>query len=91
MKALVGYFQLNGIYNNPLVNTMVNKFANRLDKYYGISPNSAYKIADALIPQVMVQFIQQTRTDKSMGSTFSQLNGNRADLSGLVNGMLMAS
>jgi len=54
MKALVGYFQLNGIYNNPLVNSMVNKFANRLNKYYGITPNSAYKIADGLIPQVMV-------------------------------------
>ncbi|WP_448701512.1 hypothetical protein ACFGVR_04855 [Mucilaginibacter sp. AW1-3] len=91
MQDLVGYFQLNGIYNNPMVNSMVNKFANRLNKYYDIAPNSAFKIADALIPQVMVQFIQQTRTEKSMGAMFTQLNGNRADLSGLVNGMLMAS
>lgn len=91
LKDLVGFFQLNGIYNNPLVNSMVNKFANRLNKYYNISPNSAYKIADGLIPQVMVQFMQQTKTEKSMGVMFTQLNGNRADLSGLVNGMLLAS
>lgn len=91
MKDLVAFFQLNGIYNNPLVNSMVNKFANRLNKYYNISPNSAYKIADALIPQVMVQFMQQTRTDNSMGAMFTQLNGNRADLTGLVSGMMLAS
>jgi hypothetical protein len=91
MKDLVGFFQLNGIYNNPLVNSMVNKFANRLNKYYAITPNSAYKIADELIPTVMVQLVQQTKTDKSMGTMFSQLNGNRADLSGLVQGMMLAS
>ena len=91
MKDLVGFFQLNGIYNNPLVNSMVNKFANRLDRYYNITPNSAYKIADALIPQVMVQLIQQTKSEKNMGAMFTQLNGNRADLSGLVHGMMLAS
>jgi len=91
MKDLVAFFQLNGIYNNPLVNSMVNKFANRLNKYYNITPNSAYKIADGLIPQVMVQFMQQTRTENNMGAVFTQLNGNRADLTGLVSGMMMAS
>jgi len=91
MKDLVGFFQLNGIYNNPLVNSMVNKFANRLNKYYSIAPNTAYKIADALIPNVMVQLMQQTKTEKNMGAMFTQLNGNRADLSGLVHGMMLAS
>src|ERR1700750_847120 len=81
IKHLVGFFQLNGIYDNPLVNSMVNKFANRLNKYYALAPNIAYKIADELIPSVMIQLVQQTKTEQSMGVMFSKLNGNRADLS----------
>jgi hypothetical protein len=91
MKDLVGFFQLNGLYNNPLVDNMVNKFANRLNRYYALSPMAAFKVADALIPQVMVQLIQQTKSEKNMGAMFTQLNGNRADLSGLVHGMMLAS
>ena len=95
MRDLVGFFQLSGIYNNPIVNSMVNKFANRLNKYYNLSPNSAFVIADELIPTVMVQLLQQSKNDKTkefgLGIMFSQLNGNRADLSGLVNNMLIAS
>ena len=89
MKDLVSFFQLSGIYQNPIVNSMVNKFANRLNKYYGINPNSAWVVADGLIPSVMLQFVEQSKNDE-LGTMFSQLNGNRADLSGLVNNMLLA-
>jgi hypothetical protein len=91
LKDLVAFFQLKGIYNNPLVNSMVNKFANRLNTYYNISPNAAYKVAEELIPSVMAQLVQQTKKEKSMIAMFSQLNGNRTDLSGLVNGMMLAA
>jgi len=95
LKDLVAFFQLKGIYNNPLVNSMVNKFANRLNKYYDLAPNVAYKFAEELIPPVMVQLVQQSKNEKnkefSLGTMFSQLTGNRTDLSGLVNGMLLAS
>ena len=95
MKDLVTFFQVKGIYNNPLVNSMVNKFANRLNKYYDLSPNAAYKISEELIPTVMVQLVQQTKNEKSkefsLGAMFSKLNGNRTDLSGLVNGMMLAA
>lgn len=93
MKDLVSFFQLTGIRNNPLVNKIVNKFANRLNKYYSIAPNSAYTISSELIPTVMIQLVQQSKKDhnKDLGILFSQLNGNRADLSGLVNKMLVAS
>ncbi|RKR81412.1 hypothetical protein BDD43_1558 [Mucilaginibacter gracilis] len=94
MKDLVSFFQLSGVYNNPLVNSMVNKFANRLNKYYGITPNVAYVVADELIPTVMVQLVQQSKNETKefgLGSMFSKLTGNRTDLSGLVNNMLLAS
>ncbi len=91
LKDLVVFFQLKGIYNNPLVNTMVNKFANRLNKYYSIAPNAAYKVAEELIPSVMVALVQQTKAEKNMSAFFSQLNGNRTDLSGMVNGMMLAA
>lgn len=94
LKDLVTFFQLSGVYNNPIVNKMVNKFANRLNTYYNLSPNTAYTIADELIPAVMVQLVQQSKNETKefgMGSMFSQLTGNRTDLSGLVNNMLIAS
>jgi len=91
LKDLVAFFQLKGIYNNPLVNSMVNKFANRLNTYYNIAPNAAYKVAEELIPSVMVALVQQTKNEKNMGILFSQLNGNRTDLSGMVNGMMLAA
>ena len=94
MKDLVTFFQLSGIYNNPIVNSMVNKFANRLNKYYNIAPNTAYTISEELIPAVMVQLVQQSRNETKefgLGKMFSTLTGNRTDLSGLVNNMLIAS
>ena len=94
MKDLVTFFQLSGIYNNPLVVNMVNKFANRLNKYYGITPDAAYQVADGLIPTVMVQLVQQSKNETKefgLGSMFSKLTGNRTDLSSLVNNMLLAS
>jgi hypothetical protein len=94
MKDLVKFFQLSGIYNNPIVNSMVNKFANRLNKYYSIAPNTAYNISEQLIPNVMVQLIQQSKNEANefgLGTMFSKLTGNRTDLSGLVNNMMLAS
>jgi hypothetical protein len=94
MKDLVTFFQVSGIYNNPIVNSMVNKFANRLNKYYGITPNAAYTVSEQLIPAVMIQLVQQSKNETKefgLGSMFSKLTGNRTDLSGLVNNMLQAS
>ncbi len=93
IKDLVGFFQLTGIRNNPIVNNIVNKFANRLNKYYSISPNTAYSVSSELIPAVMVQLVQQSKNahNKDLGIMFTQLNGNRADLSAMVNSMLIAS
>ena len=34
LKDLVKYFQFTGSYNNPLITSVVNKFANKLNNYY---------------------------------------------------------
>jgi len=62
LKDMIKYFQFPGIYNNnPLIGTTVNKFANKLNNYYGLEPAEALKTANALIPQVMQQLIDQSK------------------------------
>ncbi len=62
LKDMVKYFQFPGIYSaNPLIGTTVNKFANKLNNYYGIEPADAMTTAKALIPQVMQQLIKQSQ------------------------------
>lgn len=94
MKDLVKFFQFPGIYNNSLVKTMVNKFANKLNKFYGIETLTALNIAASLLPPVMEQVIAQSRSkqDKEFFLTnfLSKLNGNKADLTGLLNRMALA-
>ena len=93
LKDLVSFFQLNSIRSNTVVSSIVNKYTNRLNKYYGIAPLAAFKIADELIPAVMIQLVQHSKADahKDLSAMVSHLNGNRADLSTLVNSMLIAS
>ncbi|GAC1311448.1 MAG: hypothetical protein NVSMB24_30960 [Mucilaginibacter sp.] len=94
IKDLVSYFQFSGIYNNSLVSSMVNKFANKLNNFYGIEPNAAWATANALIPPVMQELVKQSKNEQNkdfaLTSMLSKLNGNRADLSGLVNQMMVA-
>jgi hypothetical protein len=92
LKDLVKYFQYPEIYKNPLVTSVVNKFAVKLNKFYGIAPEASLQIANSLMKPVMIELIRQTKNKENKEfalSTFlSKINGNRADLSGLVNGML---
>ncbi|HWZ16385.1 MAG: hypothetical protein JWR02_961 [Mucilaginibacter sp.] len=94
IKDLVSYFQFSGIYNNALVSSMVNKFANKLNNFYGIDPTLAWATANALIPPVMQELVKQSKNEQNkdfaLTSMLSKLNGNRADLSGLVNQMMVA-
>jgi hypothetical protein len=94
VKDLVKYFQFSGISNNSLVSGMVNKFANKLNNFYGIDPTIAWSTANALIPPVMQELVRQSKNEQNkefaLTSMLSKLNGNRADLSGLVNQMMVA-
>src|SRR5579862_7584205 len=49
LKDVVKYFQYPEIYKNPLISSVVNKFAVKLNKYYGIAPASSLKIANSLM------------------------------------------
>ncbi|MGY3213281.1 hypothetical protein [Mucilaginibacter sp. HD30] len=64
LKDMIKYFQFPGIYgSNPLISTTVNKFANKLNNYYGLEPAEALKTAKKLIPQVMQHLIDQSKNE----------------------------
>ena len=94
LNDLVRYFQFSGIPGNSLVLSMINKFANKLNNFYGVDPKSALSLANSLIPPVMQELVKQIKTEQNkeftLASLLSKLNGNRADLSGLVNKMMVA-
>ncbi|MDP9048828.1 MAG: hypothetical protein M3N14_11880 [Bacteroidota bacterium] len=94
VKDLVSYFQFSGIYNNSLVSSMVNKFANKLNNFYGVDPTIAWATANSLIPPVMQELVKQSKNEQNkdfaLTNMLSKLNGNRADLSGIVNQMMVA-
>ena len=91
LKDLVKYFQYPDIYQNPLVTSVVNKFANKLNQFYGMDPATALQTANSLMPPVMLELIKQSKSEQNrefaLSSFLSKINGNRADLSGLVNRM----
>ncbi|MBS1524218.1 MAG: hypothetical protein JST19_01130 [Bacteroidetes bacterium] len=94
LKDLVKYFQYPDIYQNPLVNSVVNKFASKLNKFYGIDPASALQIAKSVMPPVMLELIKQSKSEQNkdfaLSSFLSKINGNRADLTSLVKEMMVA-
>ena len=91
-KDIVRYFQYPEIYQNPLVNSVVNKFAGKLNKYYGMENAVALRVANDLMPPVMNELIRQSKVEQNkdfgLGAFLSMINGNRADLSGLVNDLI---
>jgi hypothetical protein len=80
LKDMVKYFQFPGIYNNPMINSAVNKFANKLNNYYGIEPLAALQVAKELIPPVMQEMIHQSKdeqdTDFALSRLLAKLSGN---------------
>jgi len=94
IKDLIRYFQFSGIYNNSLVSGMVNKFANKLNNFYGIDTSSAWVAANTLIPPVMKELVIQSKNEQNkefvLTNMLSKLNGNRADMSLIVNHMMVA-
>ncbi|MFD1258461.1 hypothetical protein ACFQ3S_16770 [Mucilaginibacter terrae] len=94
IKDVIKYFQFSGSYNESMVTSMINKFANRINKFYSIDMASAQAAANSLIPAVMKQLVQLSNSKQTeefaLGTMLSQLNGNRADLNGLVNKLMIA-
>ncbi|MDP9081649.1 MAG: hypothetical protein M3O71_29910 [Bacteroidota bacterium] len=94
IKDLIKFFQFSGIYNNALVSSIINKFANKLNNFYGIEPASAMQAANTLITPVMEELVKESKDAKNidfgLSNFISKLSGNRADMSVLVNQMMVA-
>jgi hypothetical protein len=91
INDLIKFFQLTGVNNTSLVTSIINRFANKLNKYYDIDPASAQATSQSLIPPVMQQLVQQSRGEQNISAMLSTLNGNRADLSGLVHQLMLVA
>jgi hypothetical protein len=94
LKDLVKYFQFTGSYNNPLITSVVNKFANKLNNYYNIGSQEAQETANLLIPPVMQELIEQSKgaenKEFALSALLSKLNGNVADMGLLLNQLKIA-
>ena len=94
VKELVKFFQFSGIYNNSLVSSIINKFANKLNNFYGIEPESALSAANSLITPVMAELVKESKDEKNvdfgLSNFLSKLNGNRGDMNALVDHMMVA-
>lgn len=94
LNDLIRFFKYSGQYSTALISSMVNRFANKLNNFYGIDPDAAHKVSTMLIPDVLAQLVSQskngTEKDFAIGNMLSNLNGNRTDLNPLVNSMMAA-
>ena len=94
IKELVKFFQFSGIYNNSLVSSIINKFANKLNNFYGIEPESAMSAANSLITPVMAELVKESKDAKNLdfglSNFLSKLNGNRGNMDALVGQMMVA-
>jgi hypothetical protein len=94
ISDLIKFFKFSGAQNESLVTSIINKFANRLNKFYSIDMVSAQAAANSLIPAVMRQLVQLSNSEQTkefaLGTMLSQLNGNQADLNGLVSKLMIA-
>lgn len=94
VKDLIRFFQFQGVYNNALISGIVNKFANKLNNFYGVSRDLALVAANSLITPVMEQLLKESKDEQNkdfgLSNFLSMLNGNRADYSGLVSQMMVA-
>lgn len=82
LKDLVKYFQFPDIYRNPLISSTINKFANKLNNYYGIEPAAALTTAKALITPVMQELMQQSsekNNDFALNKLLGSVSGNNAN------------
>ncbi|MCO5935673.1 hypothetical protein NAF17_08975 [Mucilaginibacter sp. RB4R14] len=95
LKDLVKYFQFSAIYENPLITSAVNRFANKLNNFYNISTTEAMAIAGSLIPPVMHQLMEQSKGDQNkefaLSTILSKVSGNNVvNMGMLLNQMRIA-
>ena len=94
IKELVKYFQFSEIYDNPLIASAENKFANKLNNFYNIEPDAAAETAHSLIPPVMQELIRQSKIEQNkdlgLSALLSKLSGNVIDMGMLLTQLRIA-
>ena len=94
IKDLVKYFQFAGLFDNPLITRAVNKFANKLNNFYGIATDAAMEISSSLITPVMQEVIRQSKSEQknefTLSNLLTKLSGNVADMSILLKQLKIA-
>ena len=94
LKDMVKYFQFPDLYNtNPLINSTVTKFANKLNNYYGIEPAAAVDVAKKLMVPTMQALMQQStekNNDFALGKLLGSLTGNKTGMDMLLSQLAIA-
>ncbi|HET8829029.1 MAG TPA: hypothetical protein VFM79_06790, partial [Pelobium sp.] len=73
---LMSYFSGKQTDYQHLTMSMINKYANRLNKYFNLSIKDAKGLSEQIIPVVMAKFIQQTmdRKKEEKNGIFNLMN-----------------
>ena len=79
-RDLMSFFKGKKSESDLLLRMMINKYTNRLNKYYTISTTAAKEIAEAIIPAVVKKFVLITgngkKEEKGIFAFFNWLSGN---------------
>ncbi len=81
VKDLMSFFRSKKSEQNTVVKMMINKYCNRLNKYYGISNAAAKEVSLQVIPAVMKDFVALTgenvkEEEKGIFAMLNWLSGN---------------
>jgi len=94
LKDMVKYFQFSGVYDNPLITSAINKFANKLNMFYNMDMEAATATSNQLIRPVMQELIRQSKEEQNkefaLGTLITKLSGNVADMGMLLNQLRIA-
>ena len=79
-KEVLNFFHDPELKNSSVVNSISNKFSNRIGKFYNINYSDAIKIASALIPKTLYDLVSEAnkseKNDFNVVSILSYLNGS---------------
>jgi len=79
INELLAFFQESNVEQSPLINTISNKFVNRLGKFYNIGVQEARKAAAALIPPALADLVKEANSSDdeefNVVSILSYING----------------
>lgn len=81
-KEVLNFFHDPELKNNSIVNSIVNKFSNRIGKFYNVSYADAKKIAGALIPQTLADLVKEANKsseDFNVVSILSYIGGSHVN------------